>query len=663
MGANVLTRLGCYSSLGRRWIRLLVIALVMASFRIEPVWVSAQAVEPAAVNGDEEIVYIDSNGVIRVLDLTQAPGNNQVQWQSPDGGWIDFALGDFNNDGDMEIVAIGSVGGVGRLAVFDPVVTGPSTTPGQVINGIPWELLYQIDLPGIPRLVETGSFDLTVGGDEIIYSYLVNPATATSPELWRFVILRNATTAADGRSWNTLTTHDTTVPWTWIATGNLDGAGIDEVVLIANTVSELSVFRVGNGFTRAYQHLSVERHWRAAAVGQWNTASGSSAEELAVVRQSDFPLHNVLVMGFGATSNPAVLSQTDLFSQYHYPDPDFVFMADLGGNGDQEIVVLRAVPADVTNHARLFVHDNGNDGIAMLETQLDTDNGYLVGAGGDVDGDGRDEIVVMRRERIRVYTEPDRSNNSAVYELPNNGKSIKIGNLDTNGLVVPSRLSVSPTGLDLMRIVGQPNQPVQVAVSNATTGSAIAINTVRVEYAAGGATDWLTVAPTTGNTPMNIMVTPLTDSNRPLGVYKASIIVDTPDTTVANRPLVVPVNLTLTYDIAASPAVVDVFYQPCGANLAVRNVVVQMTSEGESRSFTVQATPVRSWLTVTPPTGSTPSSLTVTINPNNRPADADQTELILRSTVDGNSVEVGRIPVRLLCAQSTLYLPYTDASD
>src|SRR3712207_466402 len=87
-------------------------------------WPAASAPVAAAPSQDpdEEIVYIDADGVIRVLDTRVTGGNPEIKWFSPDSSWRDFALGDVNNDGDQEIVAIGGGRDDGKLAVFDPVV-------------------------------------------------------------------------------------------------------------------------------------------------------------------------------------------------------------------------------------------------------------------------------------------------------------------------------------------------------------------------------------------------------------------------------------------------------------------------------------------------------------------------------------------------------------
>src|SRR5690242_10517651 len=96
---------------------------------------------------DSEIIFIDGDGFIRVLDTTRVGSNPLVEWVSPTANWSDFAVGDFNNDGDMEIAAIGGDETRGKLAVYDPVVASGPIDPSKVINGIPWATLYETFLP------------------------------------------------------------------------------------------------------------------------------------------------------------------------------------------------------------------------------------------------------------------------------------------------------------------------------------------------------------------------------------------------------------------------------------------------------------------------------------------------------------------------------------
>lgn len=126
----------------------------------------AQAVPSA--DPSKEIVYVDRNGIIRVLD-TQ--GDPLVQWFSPTGGWREIDLGDVNDDGDLEIIAIGSEGGNTKIGVFDPVIASGITDPNKKINGIPWDTLYEETFVGSPGIVVAGNFDNAIPGDEFAFSY------------------------------------------------------------------------------------------------------------------------------------------------------------------------------------------------------------------------------------------------------------------------------------------------------------------------------------------------------------------------------------------------------------------------------------------------------------------------------------------------------------
>ena len=97
--------------------------------------VAAPQTKVQAQTIDDEIVYIDGAGVIRVLDTNQA-GTKLIQWFSDEDGFYDFALGDVNNDGDQEIIGIKGTGAAGKLVVYDPVVNSPAIPP-DILPNIP----------------------------------------------------------------------------------------------------------------------------------------------------------------------------------------------------------------------------------------------------------------------------------------------------------------------------------------------------------------------------------------------------------------------------------------------------------------------------------------------------------------------------------------------
>ena len=67
----------------------LLIDLALGSWLISPsaTALAQEQATPAAINNDEEIVYIDTFGVIRVIDPVVPSGRPAVQWYSPVGDW------------------------------------------------------------------------------------------------------------------------------------------------------------------------------------------------------------------------------------------------------------------------------------------------------------------------------------------------------------------------------------------------------------------------------------------------------------------------------------------------------------------------------------------------------------------------------------------------
>ena len=187
--------------------------------------------EPA----DDEIVYIDADGFIQVLDPFQLPNHPEVKWVSPDDGWRNASLGDFNGDGDMEIVAIGggsdnSNSDDGRLVIYDPVVSTGSTAGLPTINGIPWEKLYERRIDGKPTLIAGGNFDDNIDADEIMFGYFLQDEAKVpgKDDIFRLTIIKNADQVPNGRNWAFhIERKDDGNEWNFASVGNVDHEGSD----------------------------------------------------------------------------------------------------------------------------------------------------------------------------------------------------------------------------------------------------------------------------------------------------------------------------------------------------------------------------------------------------------------------------------------------------
>lgn len=106
-------------------------------------------------------------------------------------------MGDFNNDGDDEIVVVkGSNAGDSVLAIYDPVTT--SGAPGQ---------LARFALPERPETVATGQFDTNVSGDEIVVVRKVLAGESSSSSDSRTVIYKQTANNGNGANWTQHTAH------------------------------------------------------------------------------------------------------------------------------------------------------------------------------------------------------------------------------------------------------------------------------------------------------------------------------------------------------------------------------------------------------------------------------------------------------------------------
>jgi hypothetical protein len=179
--------------------------------------IGRSAPQPLRAQGatTQEVIYIDPNGIIQAIQLNLPPAQNNysVLWFSPpaDGGWRDAASGDFNGDGDDEIVAVRDfVTNTFNLAIYDPVIA-PGTDVGpddvQFFGSTPWRTLYTATIPGDLRLVAAGDFNLSRGGDEIFYSYRTTyeDGVTAAAEQHRIQIIQRTATDRGGTQWEELT--------------------------------------------------------------------------------------------------------------------------------------------------------------------------------------------------------------------------------------------------------------------------------------------------------------------------------------------------------------------------------------------------------------------------------------------------------------------------
>ena len=471
---------------------------------------------------DGEIVYIDNTGVVRILDILQTGSNPKVDWFSPSNGWERFALGDVNNDGDQEIVTIKEVNNQGILTVWDPVVSS-GAFDAKTSNGIPWAKLYEVAIPGNPKLVGTGKLDPNLPGDHIVYVFEVNATTQ------RMVVLKPAIAAPNGREWTVHFTRDFNEHWEAISVGNVDNAGADEISLVDRDQGRLAVYRADAQSSALLSRTGEARPYRVGLLAQFD---GNRGKEVIAIRNGEL-LTSFFVLKYGDGSFTEEL--TEAFS----PSPRFAFAADINNDGKEEIVMLRQVSTD--NSIRMIVRGDDPGKIPVeLEQFLDKDNGYESGAGGDVDGDGKDEIVIMRDNNIRVYHQPDRNAAFNNYGVLTNKDSIQIGDLDKNGFKVGDLFGSSVSTIEETLQIGTTGIDKVIELKNITTSTPISYK-AEVE----GAPSWLTLSPSFGNTPA-LLTYRVNAVGLAAGDYTTRIKFTSDSQAVVNQPFYIQVKLKVT---------------------------------------------------------------------------------------------------------------------
>ncbi|MBI3960395.1 MAG: VCBS repeat-containing protein [Chloroflexi bacterium] len=513
--------------------------LILLSLLLLPSSSTQIALAEPAAGPDDEIIYIDSGGFIRVIDPNVEAGTQEITWSSPDNGWFDFATGDFNNDGDKEIVAIGG----GKLTVFDPVLRDSTIVPDNTSNLVPWVRLHERSLPNAD-IIGAGNLDQNVPGDEIVVGYNVSEPNGIN---YRVDVLK---TADGGRTWTTHISQGFGAKWTYIKVGNINNTGSDDLLMGRTTANDslVEAHEVDNNFATIFSRGdSTIFTQRDGAIGQ--VYGGGTGEAVLLRTFNGATDHPVMLIYQFTNGSWQIVEDSNNFeiddSTHYFPHPFKVVTGDANGNGDDEIFWLRDVPGGDTSIARLVMINRGNDTLPAFETPLDADNGYRTLATGDPDGDGRDELAVMRNNRILVFTAVESGNTSLTRDYSNigtNSRSLQLANLDGNGYVAGARFSASPTSLSTTLESGTvKTQNLSIQLTNIGSGGSLPIS---VSKESGSA--WFSFSLGANATPASIFVTQFDASNLVPGVYKDRLKITSSNTSVLNQPFYIPIEMTVT---------------------------------------------------------------------------------------------------------------------
>jgi hypothetical protein len=592
----------------------LVIAPVAASFMLSPDVSRAQSAAPAPAAADDEIIVLESTGAIRIYDPLTPAGYTPATWTSPDTGWYAIAAGDFNKDGDDEIVAIKG----NTLKVYDPF--GPAgSVPASFTNTI-GGLSY--------RLLATGDFDKD-GYDEIAATH--TSSQGFSEELTVY------DGNANGTSWAESHNEGFGASWRAMSAGDMNNDGYADLALVREENN-------GDGRTKVYDGnlwgTLAERvdsfPWLSVQLG--NISNSYTGDEIALTRSGVGADFASLIIWRLSGSALVDLDQA-LYANYKWlPYFTSLSLGDLNGDSDREIVLLR--DPEVNKTALNVVNPVGALMPEDLESNLNYPTVWQQVRSGDVDADGRAEIVVLRSAAFREYTDPELNQNyqdtAGSYRVPlatdYDRSTMVLANVDGLGYVPGPMLLLNPASLSF----DQTSLHKTVAVSNSTTSDVLAWT---AQVTSGGA--WLSVdPPASGSTPGSLNVSVDLSTITPNVTYSGAIRVTAP--AALNSPQTLNVSLLVTdTGLLVSPKQL-VIRQRIGGPLVTKTVsIVRLgvptawvatavsTAEAEriidaladgsatvgSEGLIVDGAPAAApaWLSFTPESGTTPTNMTVSV--------------------------------------------------
>lgn len=420
-----------------------------------------------SVTRDEEIIFLTNTGCIRVLD-TNTPGDvpriNFDTSRFGECGWTDFVVGNFNADDGYEIAALGNFNGSGLLRIYDPVAVSPPADArvrtGE-IDGVVWAAIYQRVFQGnFLQLIGAGNMDQAAGGDEILIGYDISEPNNIN---FRLEVIKR--TNNEGTDWVNHLTKSFGSRWKSVAVGNLNGAGSDDVVLLrdipssGNPLTHMESHEIDNDFKLIPGLPSPNNDyvWRSAVIGQiYPGGTGEIAATRTFYNFVDASSTFIYQLISGSLTdvktlcdqprNPGYIDQCD--AQKNYPYFDLVFLADINGNGDDEVFFKRTVPRNIPNIPKNLIMRNRGSDTNLRRFEVLVDDNYNAGAGGDIDADGLDEMVIMSPGNLRIFSSPNLNDLTNDNPVSTNGRSLAVADLDADGYVlkpVVTTLAVSPT--------------------------------------------------------------------------------------------------------------------------------------------------------------------------------------------------------------------------
>lgn len=351
--------------------------------------------------------------------------------------------------------------------------------------------------------------------------------------------------------------------WKSIAMGDVDGDGKDEFVAVRNSnfTYQIIILKPSNNWQTLYSQ-NYTFPWITVEVGDTHP-DGGNRDEIVVTRGDVLGTFPSLYV-FRYTGNPTALETLD--GANFYPYFDDLALGDVNNSGSDAIYMLRP---GIFNNQPVVALTNKYFGSGSIRqfNELANQTRFKTIHTGDVDADTRAELVVMASDVYYIYSDPAANTNFTQYPGSySTTTNFAVANVDGPGIPTGPSLNVTPTSIVWNLQAGQSTSQ-QVQITN--TGGAGTLNWT-ASVTEGGS--WLSINPSSGTAPSNMLVAANT-ANLTGGTYTGKVrVVGTGS--VFNSPVDITVTLTVTApQFSVRPANVSWYYRS-GSNPGQRVVEV-----------------------------------------------------------------------------------------
>lgn len=582
--------------LHRTLLLLLLVSLALAGLGVDA-RTTAVAAAPQAFP-DDEIAYINFNTCVQITDPVPQPGQAPFSWVSPTCGYSDMAVTDVNADGIKELIAVG--GNTARLLV---PYTPAGTTPA---------FLSQLPSGYVYLSASAGDIVAGDGGRSELVLQKTDPREGGyAVEIWQG--------NAAGTLWNRIFDSNYGAEWINMGIGQYNGLGAGELIMVRNGTESnrdrrILILTHDFGIFQELANRTYGYDWLDLAVGNVNNNNGELVELVMTRSQVGATLNSYLVFQF---TGPDPIADAPNGQGKYFPYWQAIALGNVNGAGaDKEVFMVRDPETD--NGVSMIGLNYGSDTPwnSGWSSGLQLGRSLKAVAAGDVDGDGKDEIIVAQPSSYRIWLEPDASMTSTSDWIAASFRDpviMRPGNFDGSGLQ-PAQLSVDQTLLSFEMLRGGANPANKTfAVTNSGGGGAISYD---VSKQTGQA--WVDVTPFEGVTPGTQTVS-INGAGLAPGTYEETINVTAKTAGINGSPQHVTVRLKVIAtgpELKVEPASLTFNQNFGGVTPAAQTLSIQNIGDGGAQHYqlTVSTTDGGAWLQTNKTNGNTNDTVSVSIN-------------------------------------------------